>query len=740
MKRFYFPGVFVCLLMVVFLVRGEIFSPQKKHSSAVAIFADKKTFENIREALWLYKKAVESDGLSAFLVVQDWKNPEEVKLRIRELASKQPPLEGIVLVGDIPIPMIMDAQHLTSAFKIDQDRYSKIRVAVPSDRFYDDFHLSFEFVGQDTTHPSLFYYSLSPDSPQRVNADIYSGRIKSSIDDESKYSILDEYLRRVALQKEAKNPLDHMLLITGHGYHSESLAAWSDELLELREHFPALFNAGGRLVSLYHQMDIDLKKETLLQMQNSSLDMAIFHAHGDDDIQYLASLPDGRNVSGNIEAIKYYLRSKLREAGRRKKPVQETIDYFKDSYDVPENWFAGAFEDSVIAADSLLNYDLDIHVDDIRRISPQAEFIIFDQCFNGAFIHSPYIAGEYVFGNGRTVAAAANSVNIIQDLWADEFAGLLALGVRVGFWNQKRNFLESHIIGDPTFHFFSRNGSDLNRLLRTPSHDESVWQLYLRSDSPTLRSLAVNRLSAVSGKAPEEELKNLYYSDPAFIVRLQALKALAELRSKGFSEVIKSSVYDPFELIRRFSVKWMGDIGKTEYLPFLVENLFMDPAKRVNSNCWNAISKINSRAAVNIAYSQMAQLPEKYIDDRVLRRLRSQARSDSSWLYGELLPSIAADTLELRKRLSAARTFRNYRFQEAVPFLIDAARNQLYPEKLRVAVMEALGWYTFSFRRDQIIRDCHELLSDKTIPSSLFAETRKTIKRLQEGANNPLTP
>jgi hypothetical protein len=740
MKKIFAWVILVVFLLAAFPIRAETFTPGKIQYAAVAIFTDQKTFEKIRDALFLYKNTMEEDGLSAYLVVEDWQNPEEVKSCIMELVSQKPPLEGIVLVGDIPVPMILDAQHLTSAFKIDQKRYPKQRTAVPSDRFYDDFHLRFEFVARDTARPLLFYYSLSPDSPQRINADIYSGRIKSSVDDESKYAILDRYLRRIAIQKQQQIQLDHMLLITGHGYHSESLTAWSNEVLELREHFPALFGAGGRLINLYHQMDMDLKKQTILQLQDSSLDMAIIHAHGDDDMQYLSSLPKGRNVRENIEAIKYYLRGKLRDARKRKRSVQETMNYYKDSYGVPESWFGGAFEDSIMAADSLLNYNLDIHVEDVRNISPAADFIVFDQCFNGAFIHSPYIAGEYVFGHGRTVAAAANSVNIIQDLWTDEFAGLLALGVRAGFWNQQRNFLESHIIGDPTFHFTPADGSPDKLITGLNSQDPKIWRTFLNSASPVLRSLAVFRIFDLEGKAFESELTYIYYSDPAFIVRLQALKSLAVLRSSAFHEIIKSSVYDSFELIRRFSVKWMGDIGDDEYLPFLMENLFLDPARRVNTSCWNAISKIGSQLAVDILPEQIARLPENYDPADVVRRLRSQARSDSSWLYGELIPALENDTLNLRKRISAARTFRNYRFQEAIPFLIAAAAKSDNPEKFRVAVVEALGWYTFNFRRHRIMKACEILLSDKNLSPSLAAEVLKTMNRLREGANNPLVP
>lgn len=50
--------------------------------------------------------------------------------------------------------------------------------SVPSDRFYDDFDLKFDYLGQDTTSALFFYYNLAADSPQALCCDIYTGRIK----------------------------------------------------------------------------------------------------------------------------------------------------------------------------------------------------------------------------------------------------------------------------------------------------------------------------------------------------------------------------------------------------------------------------------------------------------------------------------------------------------------------------------------------------------------------------------
>ena len=67
-----------------------------------------------------------------------------------------------------PVVMVRDAQHLTSAFKMDQTAFDRWESSVPSDRFYDDFSLEFAPLERDSIHPGCFYYSLTAESAQRT--------------------------------------------------------------------------------------------------------------------------------------------------------------------------------------------------------------------------------------------------------------------------------------------------------------------------------------------------------------------------------------------------------------------------------------------------------------------------------------------------------------------------------------------------------------------------------------------
>ncbi|MDD3806691.1 MAG: HEAT repeat domain-containing protein, partial [Candidatus Marinimicrobia bacterium] len=205
----------------------------------IMVFIDDKTYEYVQEELEDYLKALEYDGLRPVLYVKAWENPGEIRDSIQKRIDENPETEGTVFIGDIPIPMIRDAQHLTSAFKMDQVLFKNMQQSsVASDRFYDDLDLRFDFIGQDTSDSRLFYYSLRADSPQRIEKDIYSGRIISPRHSDQKYEDIAAYLKKAAEEKYKENALDYAFTFAGHGYHSEALSAWEDQLYMLKDQFP----------------------------------------------------------------------------------------------------------------------------------------------------------------------------------------------------------------------------------------------------------------------------------------------------------------------------------------------------------------------------------------------------------------------------------------------------------------------------------------------------------------------
>ena len=213
--------------------------------NSFAILVDSETYRHCKDEIEDYRESVANGGLDAFIIEKKWECPEEIKDTLIHFYNTRS-LEGTVFVGDIPIPMIRQGQHFTSAFKMDEDsKYHAMRdTSVPSDRFYDDFNLKFQFVGRDSVETHFYYYNLAADSPQRIECDIYSGRIKPSSDRGDKYEELSRYLKKVVRLKKETNYLDKVTSYTGDGSFSNSLVAWKEETITLKEQMPQIYETG----------------------------------------------------------------------------------------------------------------------------------------------------------------------------------------------------------------------------------------------------------------------------------------------------------------------------------------------------------------------------------------------------------------------------------------------------------------------------------------------------------------
>ena len=720
--------------------RPEIINPIRTMKSSFAIIIDEISYSKTEKAVLTYRDAVEADGLSTYIMIIGAINPDELRSKIIDLKNRDPKLEGVVFIGDVPIPMIRDAQHLASAFKMDQERFPFKRSSIPSDRFYDDFDLEFKFLEQDTINTLLYYYSLTAESPQKIEREIYSARIRPPFTGEEKYVQLVKYLTRVADQKQQMNMIDNLMRYSGHGYNSESLSSWEGEAFTLREQFPQLFVPGGTFTSLEHSMSDDMKTIIINTLQKPDLDMVIFHAHGGVEAQYFSGYPEASSINQNVDAIKMFVRSKLRQAKRRKKSVEEVKTYYIENYGLSEAWFEGAFDDSVIVADSIYSANLDMDISDVSLFKNGAELIIFDECFNGSFQKDRYIAGEYVFGNGSVIAGVANSVNVKQDLWADEGLGLLNYSVRLGQWHQDRNYLETHIIGDPTFRFKNQARKDWSLILQDKSSNLRFWQKMLKSEDIPIRVLAVKKIAGLQQTGIEETMLNVYKTDPSFLVRMAALKELAVNRSVQFEEILFSSINDPYELIRRFSAQWMGVVGREDYLPALVNTVIFDPSKRAAYSAKTAIEKVGPDKVYPYFEKAIQQLPELTANSDLLIRMEKSYQRSTARLWEEVIPELTSDTLAIKKRISAARMLRNYQFQEALPVLLSVILDESDDAQLRVVALEAAGWYTFSHNRSDILEACETLLKRSETPVDVKHEAVKTKKRIIVGYNDPVNP
>lgn len=357
------------LIFVLFLLLSgvRIYGQQK----SFAIVIDPTTYKEVRTEVDMYAESIEKEGLKVITLVDKWGVPDSIRKKLHELyLQKETPIEGAVFIGDIPIAMIRDAQHLTSAFKMNQELFDWQESSVPSDRYYDDFHLQFQFLKRDDTAPSYYYYSLTETSAQKLSPSIYSARIKAYDDEFSgRYDKIRNYLLKVVRLKNNRRKVDQVFFFSGNGYISESLLARMDEKIGLLESFPWLKRPGNGISYMDHLYEKSIKVRLMNEMQRQDLDIAVLHHHGDPEIQYLNHLPTPKNTREEIASIQYALRDELRRLMRKGNTQDKDIIMTELSLrygNVPTSWFDNALSPEKMTADSLLDHSLNLFVDDFK--------------------------------------------------------------------------------------------------------------------------------------------------------------------------------------------------------------------------------------------------------------------------------------------------------------------------------------------------------------------------------------
>lgn len=536
----------------------------KVKDTSFAVITDEGTYQACEAELKAYQETLEKEGLPTFIVYNEWKTPEDVKKAIAKLYKKNK-LEGVVFVGEIPIPMIRKAQHMTSAFKMDEKNNAWRDSSVPSDRFYDDFDLQFDFLKQDSVENNFFYYNLAVESPQRIQCDIYSARVKAIDNGEDPYAQISRYFKKTVAEHRTNNKLDQFFSYTGDGSYSNSLTAWTPETFTIREQLPGVFDKEGRARFIRYNFSAYPKDDVINMLKREDLDLSIFHEHGVPERQYLSGSPATNRWNTHMDAMKYYYRSLARKKQGNKKAFDEMLDKMKDKYGLDSTWIAGYADPKVIAEDSLLDLRTGIILPEVTDFKPNSRMVIFDACYNGDFREKDYIAGRYIMSEGKCVTTFANSVNVLQDKMANEMLGLLGMGARVGQWAKLTNILESHIIGDPTLRFQSINGVDANALFKAP-YDEGRMLELLQSPYADIQNFALHNLYRNGYPGISTLLRKTFETSPFMMVRFTSLALLEKIGDKNFQEVLPLAIRDSYEFIRRTSIRMMQHVGLNEYV------------------------------------------------------------------------------------------------------------------------------------------------------------------------------
>ena len=723
LKKIICKSFYALLALVMVSCGGE--------KRSVAIVVDQTTYGKIAAEVDAYVASVADENRTGVLVVDKWANPDSIKAVLFDMYQNNN-LEGAVFIGDIPIPMVRDAQHMTTAFKMDQNRRMDWS-SVPSDRFYDDFDLAFDFIKQDENKKLFFYYSLRPDCPQTIACDIYSARIKAP-EGENKYQLVADYLKKAVAAKKAVKKMDKVLHFAGHGYNSESMNARIDEAVALTEHFQFLNNNEGKLDYIDFTFDKSIKKRLMAAVADTTLDLAILHHHGGDDAQYLNGSPYEADPAGWINLARNYFRGKVRDA---KNPA-ETKARFKAKFDIPSSWMDDAFSADRILEDSLYAAGMDIMIPDLAGYSSGAQMVILDACFNGSFCNDDYLASHYIFNPGNTVVVKANSVNTLQDTWTTELIGLLNWGACAGNWAKGQMTLESHLFGDPTFTFAPQNTDpmggnfDINTVMFEKKADAAYWKGILRNSAEDemmcdMKSLAIKMLQ-LNGAITSEELVDIQKNSNSRIVRLAAFNANRKIGDKNLYKAIALGLEDTYELLQRLSAQYAVKNFASELIP-VVAKTWMDPTtpSRVVFQLQGGIAGFDAQTLIDEMKRINEEKPYWAGEEAFGRivRIVENAKKDMD----AQIASIKDGSMSAKDMKNFAKYRRNRFEPQAVEPIIYMINNST-DQQIRKTAADALGWYEYSSVRENVLAECEKLYEVEK-DEQVKAEFQKAINRLK---------
>lgn len=726
----------VVVLMAVTVSRGQTMIEPRHFTgkTSFAIVADLATWQKCQAEILRYRDVLEAEQLPAYIVADRWENPEQIREVLLKLYNEQH-LEGAVFIGDIPIPMIRKAQHMTSAFKMDEEKYPMIRSSVPSDRFYDDFDLKFDFLKQDSLNRLLFYYNLSAISPQEIRCDIYTGRIKPIVAEGlDKYQEIRDYLNKVVAAHQETNYLDQFVSYTGEGSYSNSLTAWWAEQQTLREQFPGVFDRENNARFMRYSMWDYPKDDVITALKREDLDMMIFHEHGLPHRQYLSAVPHTNDYEQHMEILKREVRLKLRGDAEDGKDYRKRMGKWSEDFQVDTSWWAGILDTQMIREDSLVDMHMGIVLEDVLLIAPNVRFVIFDACYNGDFREDDYIAGRYIFSSGKCVAAFANSVNVLQDKSANDLFGLLGLGARLGFWARYTNILESHILGDPTFCFRpSMEDNNCNEWLGTDQKPDFWLALLKNTAYADIQNVALLKLYHAGLPGISDTLRSLFENSPYAVVRYNCMTLLEEINDRNFREVLKQATTDPYEFIRRIAVHRMGQVGSKEFLPYIIESYVNDYfSERVVFNVQMALGLYrweDVRMAMEDVLARSSVLDKERIRknlEQVLKRERQYVATQ------DMLKPEVSD----KEKLMEIRYLKNANYHPGIAVYLSLVKDVDASPVIRKALLESLAWFTLSDQKANIVRACEEILQGTDKNTEIYQEAERAYNRLTQQIKN----
>jgi hypothetical protein len=519
-----------------------------------------------------------------------------------------------------------------------------------------------------------------------------------------------------------------MLFFSGHGYISESKTARLDEKRVWLEHFPSIDDGRNHISYIDYSDVVPVKPHLMNEIMREDLNVAMLHHHGAPDTEYLNAAERPYMVKDAKEYIVKNLRSHIYRARERGKDYEKTQAELKERFDVPDSWFKDVFDEELHKADSLEDASLDLYIDDFAGYGykPAAQIVILDACYNGSFQLNNCIADEYIFQEGGTVAVQANSVNSLQDKWHDRFFGIVAAGGCAGDLVRFAPYIESHLIGDPTFRFAS-DSKNLDKLIISGS--VGSWKRLLRSGVPDVKALAIEQLFK-KGALSSSDLLDIYKTSPYAVVRLEAFYCLSKNKGEEFIEAIPLAMEDGDEFIRRIAVKYAGKSGDERLIPSLIKVfLTNNSTSRIVFNTTFSMISFDKDALMAEFDKQIESV--KMVNAKEEREKLRKELERASTRFLEDQKAIINPETPAKERRSDIRQIRSNLYFGDIPALLEYLQN-CTDAKTQITLLEALGWHRLAWNADEIAKVAKSMSSNESLPVEVRREALKTFNRISQ--------
>ena len=190
-----------------------------------------------------------------------------------------------------------------------------------------------------------------------------------------------------------------------------------------------------------------------------------------------------------------------------------------------------------------------------------------------------------------------------------------------------------------------------------------------------IRALALKTLSETDAISSQEIL-DIQRKSESPVVRLEAFLSLKRRADSYLSQAIRLGIEDSYELLQRLCAQTLDECGDPT-LKDIYDNLKDDPA-------------VNSRVMFYIKPMRRHFYPtEKELNEYALLNSPEQP---------------------LKEKRFTVRRERNGCCAYALDDMFKLLQNET-DQDFRVAIAEVFGWYVYSYRKDEIIERCSELLA-----------------------------